>query len=249
MLAQHPRHQARHLLAHLCRQTLPIRGAAPGALRETDRIEWRGEDGSGVASASPSVGKARCPDSTPARASPPACPTATIRAFNSCKEVQSTCASLDNRTLQQAARSNIQPGTSMHRALRSGVEPHRNIRSPPLTITSCTKTRSPNHGCQGYRSSKQSVTWALRRRVLQHGPAPLLARLPDTRGLRRQSHRNTRSAAQPRPAPPLACCSHRAARRINRRGPNRRWMNPSAAGQRAMRPFPSQDEYSKSADR
>src|SRR5258708_27154661 len=51
----------------------------------------------------------------------------------------------------------------------SGDEPHRNIRSPPLTITSCTKTRSPNHGCQGYRSSKQSVTWALRRRVLQRG--------------------------------------------------------------------------------
>src|SRR5260221_11884523 len=154
----------------------PVRGAAPGALRETDQLEGSGEKGCGLASASSSEGKARCPDSTPGRASPSACPTATIRAFNSCKEVQSTCASLDNRTLQQAARSNLQPGTSMHRALRSGDEPHRNIRSPPLTITSCTKTRSPNHGCQGYRSSKQSVTWALRRRVLQRSPnASLLA--------------------------------------------------------------------------
>src|SRR5260221_8746220 len=71
----------------------PVRGAAPGALRETDRIEWRGEDGSGVVSASPSVGKARCPDSTPAIASPPAYPTATIKAFNRSKELQPTCAS------------------------------------------------------------------------------------------------------------------------------------------------------------
>ena len=43
-------------------------------------------------------------------------------------------------------------------------------------------------------------------------------------GLRRQPHRNMRSAAQPRPAPPIACCSTRARRRKIRRDSNRRWM-------------------------
>ena len=43
----------------------------------------------------------------------------------------------------------------------------------------------------------------------------------------RQSLRNTRSSAQPRPAPPIACCSTRAPRRKTRRGSNRRWMKNS----------------------
>ena len=39
------------------------------------------------------------------------------------------------------------------------------------------------------------------------------ARSKVARGLRRHIHRNGRSAAQPRPAPPIARCSTRAARR------------------------------------
>ena len=54
--------------------------------------------------------------------------------------------------------------------------------------------------------------------------AALGAGLPHAGGLRRQPHRNGRSAAQPRPAPPIACCSTRATRRKIRRGSNRRWM-------------------------
>src|ERR1700687_4985202 len=42
--------------------------------------------------------------------------------------------------------------------------------------------------------------------------------------LRRQPHRNVRSAAQPGPAPPIARCSTCAGRRKNRRDSNRRWM-------------------------
>ena len=43
----------------------------------------------------------------------------------------------------------------------------------------------------------------------------LLARIPDPGGLCRIIHRNGRSAAQPRPAPPIARCSTRANRRKN----------------------------------
>ena len=46
-----------------------------------------------------------------------------------------------------------------------------------------------------------------------------------TRGLRRHIHRNGRSAAQPRPAPPIARCSTRATRRTKPRDSNCCWMN------------------------
>ncbi|MHC2432684.1 hypothetical protein ACVMB0_000059 [Bradyrhizobium sp. USDA 4451] len=42
--------------------------------------------------------------------------------------------------------------------------------------------------------------------------------------LRRHSHRNGRSAAQPRPAPPIVRCSTRATWRTNHRDSNCRWM-------------------------
>ncbi len=48
--------------------------------------------------------------------------------------------------------------------------------------------------------------------------------LSHTGSLCRQSLRNMRSTAQPRPVPPIACCSTRAPRRKPRRGSNRRWM-------------------------
>ena len=59
---------------------------------------------------------------------------------------------------------------------------------------------------------------------LQHRAASLGARLPHTGGASRAPHRNGRSAAQPRPAPPTARCSIRARRRINQAGSNRGWM-------------------------
>lgn len=43
-------------------------------------------------------------------------------------------------------------------------------------------------------------------------------------GLCRRAHRNRRSAAQSRPASPIACCSPHARGRINRRDSTRRWM-------------------------
>ena len=60
---------------------------------------------------------------------------------------------------------------------------------------------------------------------LQWGAPALLAEIPDTRGLRRHIHRNGRSAAQPRPAPPFARCSTRATRRTKPRDSNCCWMN------------------------
>ena len=53
-------------------------------------------------------------------------------------------------------------------------------------------------------------------RRLQPATAALGAGLPHAGGLCRQSLRNMRSAAQPRPAPPIACCSTRAPRRKTR---------------------------------
>src|SRR3954463_13144661 len=50
-------------------------------------------------------------------------------------------------------------------------------------------------------------------RRLQRPTPAFLARLSDTCGLCRLPNRNVRSAAQPRPAPPIARCSHRAKRR------------------------------------
>jgi transposase InsO family protein len=52
-------------------------------------------------------------------------------------------------------------------------------------------------------------------RRLQPATAALSAGLSHTAGLCRQSLRNTRSSAQPRRAPPIACCSTRAPRRKN----------------------------------
>ena len=63
----------------------------------------------------------------------------------------------------------------------------------------------------------------LGRRLQQPTPA-FLAGLSDARGPCRQTHRNVRSAAQPRPAPPIARCSPRAERRNIPRDSNRHWM-------------------------
>jgi acyl CoA:acetate/3-ketoacid CoA transferase len=51
-----------------------------------------------------------------------------------------------------------------------------------------------------------------------------LVAIPHACGIRRHIHRNGRSAAQPRPAPPIARCSTRATWRTKNRDSNRRWM-------------------------
>lgn len=61
-------------------------------------------------------------------------------------------------------------------------------------------------------------------RRLQSPAAPLVAEIPHPRGLCRPPHRNERSAAQPRPAPPIVRCSTHAAWRTKLRDSNRRWM-------------------------
>ena len=82
--------------------------------------------------------------------------------------------------------------------------------------------------------------------------AALVARLSDAGGLCRQPHRNRRSAAQPRPAPPIARCSTRATRRNNRRGSNRRWMKVQwqvirMIGRTQQKPMRRAYKYSKRA--
>ncbi len=63
----------------------------------------------------------------------------------------------------------------------------------------------------------------LGRRLQRRAPA-LIAEIPHPGSLRRHIHRNGRSAAQPRPAPPIARCSTCATRRTNPRDSNRHWM-------------------------
>ena len=65
---------------------------------------------------------------------------------------------------------------------------------------------------------------------LQYPAPPLVAEIPHPRGLCRQSHRNGRSAAQPRPAPPIVRCSTRATWRTKSRDSNRPLDENSAAG-------------------
>jgi hypothetical protein len=75
-----------------------------------------------------------------------------------------------------------------------------------------TRSGSSNHRCLDRR--------------LQHCEAAFLARLQDASGLCRSFRRNRPSRCATRELRALSRCSHRAKRRINRRGSsNRRWMN------------------------
>lgn len=60
--------------------------------------------------------------------------------------------------------------------------------------------------------------------IVQPAAAAISTGLSHAGDLRRQSLGNMRTAAQSRPAPPVPCCSTRAARRTVCRGSNRRWM-------------------------
>src|SRR6201999_2498743 len=71
--------------------------------------------------------------------------------------------------------------------------------------------------------SRPNKNYGLDRRLQQPASA-LVIGLSDTGGLCRQPHRNVRSAAQPRPAPPIARCLLRAKRPNIRRDSSRHWM-------------------------
>jgi putative transposase len=62
-------------------------------------------------------------------------------------------------------------------------------------------------------------------RCIQSEAPPLSPRLSHPRGLRGNLHRNERSAAQPRPAPPIARCSARAPAPISTCDSSPHWMN------------------------
>jgi hypothetical protein len=124
----------------------------------------------------------------------------------------------------QAARSNIQAGISSHRVASEPLSVQRKTTSSGLATAWWTKTDRPNHGCHRYKSSRKPVPWVLSSWVVQSPTASLIAEIPNPRGLCRPPHRNGRSAAQPRPAPPIVRCSTRATWRTKLRDSNRRWM-------------------------
>src|SRR5512135_3191186 len=83
----------------------------------------------------------------------------------------------------QAARSNIQAGTSSQRSASNPVSVQRKTSPSVFAIVSWTATRIVDHGCHGYRSSRKTVPWAFLSLVLQRGPHPprqiLLRQDPD----------------------------------------------------------------------
>ena len=76
-----------------------------------------------------------------------------------------------NRIAVQTSRANIQAGSSKQRPERSSVREQRRTSSPPFLVTSWMQTIRPNHGCQGYTTSRSSVPWAFCRLVLQRPAA------------------------------------------------------------------------------
>jgi hypothetical protein len=78
-----------------------------------------------------------------------------------------------------AAASNIQSGASSDRQFRWSARPHRHTVCSHLVSTSYTMTERPNHGCHGYRTSRDSVLWVLRCRLVQdHRPQRALTLTP-----------------------------------------------------------------------
>jgi hypothetical protein len=67
----------------------------------------------------------------------------------------------------QAARSNIQAGTSSQRSASDPLSVHRKMAQSALSTASWMQTRSPNHGCQRYKSSRKAVPWAFSNLVVQ----------------------------------------------------------------------------------
>jgi hypothetical protein len=81
-------------------------------------------------------------------------------------------------------------------------------------------------------------------RGLQGRTPALFAEMPHASGLRCHIHRNGRSAAQPRPAPPIARCSTCATRRTKPRDANCHWMKI----QWQVRDFEAQRRFQEKLD-
>jgi hypothetical protein len=75
----------------------------------------------------------------------------------------------------QAARSNIQAGTSSHRVASEPLSVQRKTTSSDLATAWWTKTDRPNHGCHRYKSSRKPVPWVLSSWVVQrHAHSPVI---------------------------------------------------------------------------
>ena len=107
-------------------------------------------------------------------------------------------------------------GTSSRRASRSRTPSSR-------ASTAGCATNFLNETLFFDLDDAQNQDRGMGRRLQRRTPA-LVAEIPHAGGLRRHIHRNGRSAAQPRPAPPIARCSTRATWRTKPRDSNRRWM-------------------------
>jgi hypothetical protein len=94
---------------------------------------------------------------------------------NAASAVPFVCGDGAIRIDKQAAGSNIQAGSSSQRPLTRPSRLQRKVLVPRRSIAPRTCTVCPNHGCQGYRTRRSSVTWAFCRRLLQHGPPALIA--------------------------------------------------------------------------
>ena len=100
----------------------------------------------------------------------------------------------------QAARSNIQAGSSSQRPAVWPSTLQRKTSPPPFAITSWIATARPNQGCQAYRTSRTSVPWAFRRCVVQRRASTLGARQQDPGGVQSPAHGR---CGQPRQRPKL----------------------------------------------
>ena len=109
---------------------------------------------------------------------------------NAASAVPFVCGDSAIRIDTQAAGSNIQAGSSSQRPVTRPSRLQRKVLVPRRSIATCTCTVSPNHGCQGYRTPRSSVTWAFCRRLLQQPQAPSGPRRANSKGLRCRQNPN-----------------------------------------------------------
>ena len=127
---------------------LPLHGPLPDSGRESPRL--RPEPGHSM------IRRADCQSLSSTRRAPSAATPTNGRA--------QTCIGA------QTERSNIQAGSSSHRPEASSSQLQRKTSPAVFSITSWMCTSRPNHGCHAYRTSRSSVLWAFRRRVVQSPP-------------------------------------------------------------------------------
>ncbi len=74
---------------------------------------------------------------------------------------------LGDPAMVRAEANRIQAGISTGRRVRPSSRPHQHTECPRLMRTSYTTTERPNQGCHGYETSRDSVLWVLRCRLVQ----------------------------------------------------------------------------------